>query len=124
MKWVFRLVLWYFAFAGAKAIVSLNLTYGAPVKAVAAAFLLAGVLSTLQPRQAALWAGLAGGAAVLGELVRAYVYPAFAMAMPGRFAFVLVLPLAVAIAGAAAGSAVPSPPGVLGGGGVWPLAGA
>ena len=108
MTWAYRIGVWYFAFAGAKAIVSLNLSYGAPVKAVAAAFLLAGVLSTLQPKQAALWAGLAGGAAVLGEAVRAYVYPAFAMAMPGRFAFVLVLPLAVAVAGAAAGSAVPA----------------
>ncbi len=108
MGWVFRLGVWYFAYAGAKAIVSLNLSYGAPVMAVAVTFLHAGVLSTLQPKQAALWAGLAGGAAVLGEVIRAYVYPAFALAMPGRFAFVLVLPLAVAIAGAAAGSAVPA----------------
>ena len=108
MKWVYRIGVWYFAYAGAKAIVSLNLFYGAPVKAVAAAFLLAGVLSMFQPKQSALWAGIAGGAAVLGEAIRAYVYPAFAMAMPGRFALLIVLALAIGVAGAAAGSAVPA----------------
>ena len=108
MGWVFRLGVWYFAYAGAKAIVSLNLSYGAPVMAVGAAFLLAGVLSTLQPRHSTIWAALSGGAAVLGEGIRAYVYPAFATAMPGRFAILLVLALAIGASGAAAGSSVPA----------------
>ncbi len=108
MKLVFNLLLWHLALGSAGAIVKLNLGYGAPVMAVVVAFPLAGVLSTLQPERSAQWAGVAGGAAVLGEVIRAYVYPGFAMAMPGRFALVLVLPLAVAAAGAAAGSAVPA----------------
>ncbi len=87
---------------------ALNLSDGAPVMAVTAAFLLAGVLSTLQPRHSAIWAALSGGAAVLGEGIRAYVYPAFAMAMPGRFAIMLMLALAIGAAGAAAGSSVPA----------------
>ena len=100
-----RLFPWLLAMVGVAAVLKLDLRLHEPGLAVIAAFVLAGLLSSLRPRLAALWAAVAGGGLTGAEAAEAWADPQTATSAPGILVL-LLLPVAIAIAGAAAGEAV------------------
>ena len=100
-----RLFPWLLAVVGVAAVLKLDLRLHEPGLAVIAAFVLAGILSSLRPRLAALWAAVAGGGLAGAKAAEAWADPQTATSAPGILVL-LLLPVAIAIAGAAAGEAM------------------
>ena len=101
-----RLFPWLLSVVGVAAVLKLDLRLHEPGLAVIAAFVLAGLLSSLRPRLAALWAAVAGGGLTGAEAAEAWADPQVATCNPGIVALLLLLPVAISIAGAAAGEAL------------------
>jgi hypothetical protein len=106
METLRRFFPWLIAVAGVAAVLKLDLRLHEPGLAVIAAFVLAGLLSSLRPRLAALWAAVAGGGLTASEAAQAWADPQSAASAPGILALLLLLPVAIGIAGAAAGEAM------------------
>ena len=101
-----RLFPWLIAAAGVAAVLKLDLRFQEPGVAVIAVFVLAGVLSSLRPGLAAVWAAIAGGGLTGAEAAEVWTDPQSVPADPGILALLLLLPVAIGIAGAAAGAAM------------------
>ena len=101
-----RLFPWLIAVAGVAAILKLDLRLHEPGAAVVVAFVLAGLLSSLQPSLAAFWAAMAGGGLTGAEAAEIWADPQSVTVAPGILALLLLLPVAIGIAGAAAGAAI------------------
>lgn len=100
-----KLLPWLIVVTGIGAVLMLTLHLHEPGVALIVAFVLAGLLSSLRPSLATLWAAVAGGLSG-AQAAGAWADPQSVTVAPGILAFLLLLPVAVAIAGAGAGAAV------------------
>lgn len=101
-----RFLPWLIAAAGVAVVLKLDLRFQVPGVAVIAVFVLAGLLSSLRPGLAALWAAIAGGGLTGAEAAEVWADPQSVATSPGIMALLLLLPIAIGVAGAAAGSAM------------------